>query len=102
MNKRNLKVTFRVTESEKNLLIEKAKMAGLKMEPFLRNLIKGAEIKARPPNEYIALLKEINHIGNNINQIAHIANGEQHISLDTVKEVLSKQNSIVHLIRRLR
>ena len=35
---------------------------------FLRDCITGKQIKSAPTKDYMALYKEINHIGNNINQ----------------------------------
>ena len=72
------------------------------MEPYIRKLIMGKEIRPRPPDEYVKLLREINAIGNNINQIAHIANAERHISKDKVEEVLNLQNDIMRIVRSVR
>ncbi|WP_418728230.1 DNA (cytosine-5-)-methyltransferase [Dysosmobacter sp.] len=41
---------------------------------YLRRLILGREVKARPSQEIRALRTEIHHIGNNINQIARSVN----------------------------
>ena len=46
--------------------------------------------------------REINAIGNNINQIAHIANAEQHISESKINEVLHLQNEIMRMVRSVR
>lgn len=59
-------------------------LSGLKTEPFLRKLIMGAEIKPRPPEAYGKLLRELSAIGNNINQIAHIANMKKEVSMDEI------------------
>ena len=85
---RTTAVLVRLSEKEKEHLKSQATACALKMEPYIRKLIMGKEVRPRPPDEYIKLLREINAIGNNINQIAHIANAEQRISENKINEVL--------------
>ena len=99
---RNTAVLVRLSPKEKEHLKAQAEACALKMEPYIRKLIMGKEIRPRPPDEYVKLLREINAIGNNINQIAHIANAERHISKDKVEEVLNLQNDIMRLVRSVR
>lgn len=47
---------------------------GLKMEPVLRKLVMGIQLRPRPPDTYATLLRELSAIGNNINQIARNTN----------------------------
>ena len=99
---RTTAVLVRLSEKEKEHLKAQAAACALKMEPYIRKLIMGNIIRPRPPDEYVKLLREINAIGNNINQIAHIANAERHISKDKVEEVLNLQNDIMRLVRSVR
>lgn len=97
-----IKISVRLTEQEHKRLKTSAAACALKMEPYIRKLIMGKEVRPRPPDEYIKLLREINAIGNNINQIAHIANAEQHISESKINEVLHLQNEIMRMVRSVR
>ena len=99
---RNTAVLVRLSPKEKEHLKAQAEACALKMEPYIRKLIMGKEIRPRPPDEYVRLLREINAIGNNINQIAHIANAEQHISESKINEVLHLQNEIMRMVRSVR
>ena len=99
---RNTAVLVRLSEKEKEHLKSQATACALKMEPYIRKLIMGKEVRPRPPDEYIKLLREINAIGNNINQIAHIANAEHRISEDKIETVLQMQNDIMRLVRSVR
>ena len=99
---RNTAVLVRLSPKEKEHLRAQAAACALKMEPYIRKLIMGNIIRPRLPDEYVRLLREINAIGNNINQIAHIANAERHISKDKVEEVLNLQNDIMRLVRSVR
>jgi len=68
------KLTLRLSAAEYAHLKKQAALAGMKMEPFLRQLLLGVELRPKPPDCYAALLRELSAIGNNVNQIAHWAN----------------------------
>ena len=74
MRTRNRHVSVWMTEQEYWHLKKQADRAGLGVDPFIRNLVTGTEIKPHPPEEYAALLRELSAIGNNINQLAYWAN----------------------------
>ena len=99
---RNTAVLVRLSPKEKEHLKAQAAACALKMEPYIRKLIMGNIIRPRPPDEYVKLLREINAIGNNTNQIAHIANAQQYISADKINEVLHLQNEIMRMVRSVR
>ncbi len=99
LQERNKAVLIRLTEKEKNHLKKSADICGLKMEPFIRKLIMEKEIRPRPPDEYLRLIREINYIGNNINQIAHVANAENHISADKINEAVKMVDDIMDVVR---
>ena len=71
---RSKKISIRLSEKEYLHLKEQAGLVGLKIEPFLRNLISGVKMKPRPQEEWAELIRQISAVGNNINQIAHRAN----------------------------
>ena len=67
-------ICLRLSQEEKELLESSARRCGLSRTDYLRRLIRGAEIRARPSQEIKELRTEIHHIGNNINQIARSVN----------------------------
>ena len=87
MRNRTKAVIVRLTEKEKRHLQRQATNAGLKVEPFIRKLIMGVEIRPRPPDNIPQLIREINAIGNNINQIARKVNTENRVSQDQLDEL---------------
>ena len=95
-------VLIYLSDTEKQHLVKQAALAGVNVGAFIRKLIMGNIIRPRPPDEYVKLLREINAIGNNINQIAHIANAEHRISEDKIETVLQMQNDIMRLVRSVR
>lgn len=74
MRTRDRHVSIWLTDQELDHLKRQAKLAGLGVDPFIRNLIQGVDLHPRPPDEYAALLRELSAIGNNVNQLAHQAN----------------------------
>ena len=86
-------ITLRLDAAHYAKLRETAQATGLKIEPMLRQLIMGVQLRPRPPDTYAALLRELNAIGNNINQIARIANSKHEIAQQelAVIECLVKQ-----------
>ena len=93
------KITVRLTRTEYAHLQKQVQSTGLKMEPLLRKLIMGTEIKPRPPDVYSALLRELSAIGNNINQIAHWANARQCINRDEIRKAAELVQQAWNLIK---
>lgn len=67
-------ICLRLSQEEKTRLESSAHRCGLSRTAYLRHLLLGAEVKARPSQEVKELRTEIHHIGNNINQIARSVN----------------------------
>ena len=54
-------------------------MTGLSVSTLVRMLIAGTQLRPRPPDQYVALLRELSAICNNVNQIAYWANAQKSI-----------------------
>jgi len=65
---------LRLNAKEAEKLKTDARNCGLSRSAYLRRLIMKAPIKTRPQEPIKRLYTEINHIGNNINQIARSVN----------------------------
>ena len=79
-------ITLRLDAAHYARLTETARTAGLKIEPMLRQLIMGVNLRPRPPDTYAALLRELNAIGNNVNQLAYQANARGAATQDEIRE----------------
>ena len=79
-------ITLRLSAGEYAHLRKQAEATGLKMEPLLRQLILGVNLRPRPPDEYAALLRELSAIGNNVNQLAHQANARGEATRQEITE----------------
>ncbi len=72
--RKKYEICLRLSQEEKECLESSARRCGLSKTAYLRRLILGMEVKARPTQEIKDLRTEIHHIGNNINQIARSVN----------------------------
>ena len=74
MKRNNVKqITILLTADEYAHVKQLSKDSGLKMEPAIRRLIMGVNLRPRPPAELPELLRQLSGIGTNINQIAKVA-----------------------------
>ena len=92
-------VTLRLTASQYAHLHRQAEASGLKMEPLLRQLIMGVNLRPRPPDTYAALLRELSAIGNNVNQIAHTANSKKDITSSEIDEAVKLVREAWRLVK---
>ena len=94
MTYRPKKLTIRLSEQEKIYVRKQAELAGLLLEPYCRMVLMDKEVKPKPPEDITMLLKEINAIGNNINQLAHRANRSGIVSKEDVESLRQLQYQI--------
>ncbi len=81
-------ITLRLNAAEYKHLQALSETTGLKMEPVLRSLIMGVNLRPRPPDVYAALLRELSAIGNNANQLAHQANARGEATQEEIDEAV--------------
>ena len=73
----------------------------MKMEPTIRSLIMGCTLHPKPPKVYPELLHQIAAIGNNINQIARVANGLGRVRQSDIDDVHTMLSEIWQLVKAL-
>lgn len=71
---RTKKLSLRLSEKEYKRITRRAKSCGLTKSAYVRQLIIGYKPKESPPADYFAMTRELKEIGNNMNQIAFMAN----------------------------
>ena len=74
MARRKIKIDLRLSEEEAALLNSDVEKSGYSREAYLRALIKQRPIKERPPMDLVDVLKSLQQINNNMNQVATKAN----------------------------
>ena len=99
MRKRPHHVSVWMNEAEYRHLKSQAQLAGMGIDPFIRNLVAGIQLRPRPPGAYAVLLRELAAIGNNINQIAHWANAQKSIHEPEIVEAAVLANRAWRLVK---
>ena len=100
MRRRNRHISVWMNDKEYAKLKRKANTAGLGLDPFIRKLVAGTEIKPKPPEEYAKLLRELSAIGNNINQIAYWSNYRKGISDAEIQEAATLARQAFDLVKQ--
>ena len=77
MRKRNHVIPVRLNARELRELEEQVEKSGLSREEFMRSLILGAQVHAKPCEHHPELLRKIAGLCNNANQLAHVANASE-------------------------
>ena len=101
MRKRPIKLSLRLNEEEHKRLKERAYMTGCSVEQYLRNLIDDHPMKPYPKKEVAELKRQLAAIGNNINQIARVANTCDRVGKSDVESIIEMQAKIWHLMKQL-
>ncbi len=92
-------ITLRLNTDQYAHLQRQAEATGLKMEPLIRQLITGVNLRPRPPDTYAALLRELSAIGNNINQLAHQANARGEATREEIAEAARLVRQVARLVK---
>ena len=87
MRKRPIKISVRLTESERVHLSCQAQLAGLSGEEFVRQAVAGVQLRPKPPDQISALLRELHAIGNNVNQMARLANARKYVPTGELAQI---------------
>lgn len=99
MRRRSRHVSVWMNEAKYKHLKTQAQLAGMGIDPFIRNLVAGIQLRPQPPDEYAALLRELAAIGNNINQIAYWANARKSIHEAEIVETAVLANRAWRLVK---
>ena len=65
---------MRLSERDFKLLERRARKCGLSKSAYIRQLLHGYKPRETPPADYHAVRRELGEIGNNLNQVAFVAN----------------------------
>ncbi len=101
MRTRQIELKIRLNEAENRHLMALLKTTGLTRAALIRSLLSGVQLRPRPPGEYAALLRELSAMGNNLNQLARLANFEKKVSPEMMEEALHLQAEIWKKVKHL-
>ena len=95
MRARNNRIMLRLSDKEYESLIKSSEKVGVPREVYLRMLIMGTAPKEKPTADFYSMMKELNTIGNSLNQIAKIANSKGFINVKAYEENVRKLNGFI-------
>ena len=95
------RVSLRLDSTEYAHLKQLSMDTGLKMEPVIRRLIVGAELRPRPPDELAELLRQLSGMAVNINQIAKVANASGFIRMEDIAHIKMVQWMLWQAVKEL-
>ena len=97
--KKTVEICVRVTPAEKKELQEKADAAHLSLS---RYMVKSASDRKMLQTENIAkLIYEIRKIGINVNQIAHVANGQRFILQSDLVSLNRHMDAVIEITKKI-
>ena len=87
MRKREHVIPLRLNKKELSYLEKQVAMSRMPREEYLRALVMGGEVRARPCTHHADLLRKVAGLCNNANQLAHVANRTGQTSQQSVEEM---------------
>lgn len=91
---RNIVMKFRATEEEAAEIRRKAAAAGMNVSRFLRTSAVKSQVVLYNTADIYGLRSDLRRIGNNINQIAMVANSNRSVYLSDVRELRKRLNEM--------
>ena len=95
------RVSLRLDSTEYAHLKQLSTDTGLKMEPVIRRLIVGVELRPRPPDELTELLWQLSGMAVNINQIAKVANASGFVRMEDIAQIKAMQGMLWQAVKEL-
>ena len=87
MRKREHVIPLRLNKKEMAYLEKQVAMSRMPREEYLRALVMGGEVRARPCTHHADLLRKVAGLCNNANHLAHVANRTGQASQQSVEEM---------------
>ena len=95
MRSRRIKKQIWLNDDEDYIMKCKSEAVGMNVSDYIRHLIVGYKPKEKPPEQFYEDIKGIRNIGNNINQIARIANAKGIIDVPHLKKEIDKLDQLI-------
>lgn len=96
MARRNIKIDLRLNEQEMERLRRDVARSGWSREKYLRALIEHSSIREMPSMDLISVLRNLQQINNNMNQMALIANAKGFVDTAAYWENVELLKATIH------
>ena len=101
--KRNHRMTCRLNDEEYEKVLIKISKSGLSKQEYILSCILNKRISEKLDLDFYKLINEINHVGNNLNQISRILNSKNPILENEVLENQRMVNAVLtNLIHQIK
>jgi len=94
--RRNIKIDLRLNEQEMERLRRDVARSGWSREKYLRALIEHSSIREMPSMDLISVLRNLQQINNNMNQVALIANAKGFVDTAAYWENVELLKETIH------
>jgi len=94
--RRNIKIELRLNEQEMERLRRDVARSGWSREKYLRALIEHSSIRGMPSMDLISVLRNLQQINNNMNQVALIANAKGFVDTAAYWENVELLKETIH------
>lgn len=95
MRSRRIKKQIWLSDEEEYIMKTKSEAVGMNASDYIRHLIVGYKPKEKPPEQFYEDIKSIRKIGNNINQIARIANAKNIVDVPHLKKEIDQLDELI-------
>ena len=95
MEKRNNCIILRLSQKELEELNIKVTKSGLSRESFIRQVLSGATLSERPSKDLLQVIKQLQYISNNMNQIAMRANATNMVDALSYRNEVNKLQLLI-------
>lgn len=99
--KRNNRIHICLTDDELAHVNELAKLSGLSREAYTRMLYKNLVPRPCPSTELLECIQQLRRIGNNINQIAFVANVTSNVEANYFKNCFKELQKEIYTIKSI-
>ena len=99
--KRNNRIHICLTDEELAHVNELAKLSGLSREAYTRILYKNLIPRPCPSTEFLECIQQLRRIGNNMNQIAFIANSTGNIDFPNFKNCFAELQKEILILKSI-
>ncbi|MHB8130572.1 MAG: plasmid mobilization protein [Mobilitalea sp.] len=91
--------TFRLSEEEREQVNKEAESNGLNPSEYVRELIiHGGRVDTSLKIDRRDIINQISRVGNNVNQLTHLANSERSVSNHAIMQVVGYMKEIRNLL----
>ena len=99
MRKREHVIPLRLNKKKMAYLEKQVEQSRMPREEYLRALIMGGEVRARPCTHHADLLRKMAGLCNNANQLAHVANRTGRADQQSVEEMTRLARAVWHAVK---